>query len=95
LVLQSDLSFDAGHCSHAAAGLRCVILKAFPKSVLMSGAAGIGVFIAFVGAKDSGFIAAAPFPTLLGLNVEWPYKHGELLATRSWVVSRFVTLSAH
>lgn len=61
----------------------------------MSGAAGIGVFIAFVGAKDSGFIAAAPFPTLLGLNVEWPYKHGELLATRSSVVSSFVMLSAH
>eukprot|EP00775_Hariotina_reticulata_P004113 gene4113-4359_t len=66
-------------------GLRSVILRAFPKSVLMSGAAGIGVFIAFVGAKDSGFITAAPFPTLLSLNVEWPYKHG------GWGASDFHT----
>ncbi|KAF8071270.1 AZG1 [Scenedesmus sp. PABB004] len=57
-------------------GLRSVIIKAFPKSVLMAGAAGIGVFIAFVGMKDSGFIVAQPFPTLLGLNVDVPYKHG-------------------
>ncbi|WIA12239.1 hypothetical protein OEZ85_012305 [Tetradesmus obliquus] len=57
-------------------GLRAVIIRMFPKSVLMAGAAGIGVFIAFVGMKDSGFIAAAPFPTLVGLNTEWPYKHG-------------------
>lgn len=42
----------------------------------MAGAAGIGVFIAFVGAKDSGFISAAPYPTLLQLNTEWPYKTG-------------------
>jgi hypothetical protein len=38
------------HCC-AAAGLRAVIIKLFPKSVLMAGAAGIGVFIAFVGMK--------------------------------------------
>jgi AGZA family xanthine/uracil permease-like MFS transporter len=58
-------------------GLRAVILRLFPKSVLVAGAAGIGVFIAFVGMKDSGFIAAAPFPTLVGLNTDWPYLHGE------------------
>jgi xanthine/uracil/vitamin C permease (AzgA family) len=33
------------------AGLRAVIIRLFPKSVLMAGAAGIGVFIAFVGMK--------------------------------------------
>lgn len=43
----------------------------------MAGAAGIGVFIAFVGSKDSGFISAAPYPTLTSLTTEWPYKHGE------------------
>jgi hypothetical protein len=39
------------HLHAAAAGLRAVIIKLFPKSVLMAGAAGIGVFIAFVGMK--------------------------------------------
>jgi xanthine/uracil/vitamin C permease (AzgA family) len=38
-------------CCRAAAGLRAAIIKLFPKSVLMAGAAGIGVFIAFVGMK--------------------------------------------
>lgn len=57
-------------------GARSYILRLFPKSVLMAGAAGIGIFIAFVGAKDSGFIVAAPYPTLLQLNVDNPYVHG-------------------
>lgn len=45
-------------------------------AAVMAGACGIGVFIAFVGMKDSGFIHATPFPTLVGLNVDWPYKTG-------------------
>jgi AGZA family xanthine/uracil permease-like MFS transporter len=53
------------------------ILRLVPKSILMAGAAGIGVFIAFVGAKDMGVIVGAPFPTLLGLNTAWPYSLGE------------------
>lgn len=58
-------------------GLRVYILRLVPKSILMAGAAGIGVFIAFVGAKDMGVIVQAPFPTLLGLNTAWPYSLGE------------------
>lgn len=27
--------------------------------------------------KDSGFITATSFPTLVGLNIDWPYKIGE------------------
>lgn len=57
-------------------GLRRYMIKAFPKSVLMSGAAGIGAFISFVGVKDMGVIVGAPFPTLLSLNLGVPYKIG-------------------
>ena len=35
-------------------GVRQYIMRLFPTSILMSGAAGIGVFIAFVGIKDMG-----------------------------------------
>jgi xanthine/uracil/vitamin C permease (AzgA family) len=33
------------------------LLQLFPKQVLLAGACGIGVFIAFVGFKDAGFIS--------------------------------------
>jgi AGZA family xanthine/uracil permease-like MFS transporter len=42
----------------------------------MAGAAGIGVFITFVGVKDMGVIVGAPFPTLLSLNKGVPYTIG-------------------
>ncbi|KAG2449606.1 hypothetical protein HYH02_005139 [Chlamydomonas schloesseri] len=57
-------------------GIRRWLLKLFPKSILMAGAAGIGCFISFVGVKDMGVIVAAPFPTLLSLNLGVPYVHG-------------------
>lgn len=57
-------------------GLRRHMLKAFPKSVLMAGAAGIGCFISFVGVKDMGVIVGAPYPTLLSLNLDVPYQIG-------------------
>lgn len=57
-------------------GLRTYILKLFPTSILMAGAAGIGVFISFVGVKSMGMIVGAPFPTLLSLNLGWPYTYG-------------------
>ncbi|PNH13010.1 Adenine/guanine permease AZG1 [Tetrabaena socialis] len=57
-------------------GLRKWLIRLFPKSVLMAGAAGIGCFITFVGVKDMGLIVAAPFPTLLSLNLGVPYVHG-------------------
>lgn len=79
--------------------------------MLFAGAAGIGIFITFVGMKGEeragcssawcmehtagphhhpvawdprcclagcGFIVQTPWPTLLGLNVAWPYTAGEL-----------------
>lgn len=55
-------------------GLRKVFLKWFPNTVLYAGAAGIGIFITFVGLKGCGFIAAAPYPTYIGLNTAWPLK---------------------
>ncbi|KIZ07632.1 putative MFS transporter, AGZA family, xanthine/uracil permease [Monoraphidium neglectum] len=55
-------------------GLRKVFLQLFPKTVLYAGAAGIGVFITFVGMKGCGFIAPAPYPTYLALNTAWPLK---------------------
>eukprot|EP00198_Chlamydomonas_reinhardtii_P009149 XP_001698486.1 xanthine/uracil/vitamin C permease [Chlamydomonas reinhardtii] len=57
-------------------GIRRWLLKLFPKSILMAGAAGIGCFISFVGVKDMGVIVAAPYPTLLSLNLGIPYVHG-------------------
>ncbi|KAI8469218.1 MAG: xanthine/uracil/vitamin C permease [Monoraphidium minutum] len=54
-------------------GLRKVFLNAFPKTVLYAGAAGIGVFITFVGLRGCGFITAAPYPTYLALNTAWPF----------------------
>jgi AGZA family xanthine/uracil permease-like MFS transporter len=57
-------------------GIREYLLKLVPKSVLIAGAAGIGVFISFVGLKDCGIISAAPYPTLVGLMTDWPYVHG-------------------
>jgi hypothetical protein len=36
--------------------------------------------------KDSGFITATSFPTLVGLNIDWPYKIGESGALLSSLV---------
>lgn len=44
----------------------------------MAGACGIGVFISFVGVKDAGWIVAAPYPTLVSLNLGVPYGFSEL-----------------
>lgn len=44
--------------------------------MLIAGSAGIGVFISFVGLKDSGIIVGAPFPTAVQLMTDWPYVHG-------------------
>lgn len=57
-------------------GMRSRILKLFPRTVLMAGACGIGVFISFVGIKDMGVIVAAPYPTLLKLADSLPYAPG-------------------
>ena len=43
------------------------------------GCCGIGVFIAFVGFKDAGFITQAPYPTLLRLNLEDQYHPGPVI----------------
>ncbi len=42
------------------AGLRRMILEAIPREMYASVAAGIGLFIAFIGMKNCGFIAASP-----------------------------------
>lgn len=47
--------------------------------ILLAGACGIGIFISFVGFKDSGFITQAPFPTLLRLNTENQYDGGPVI----------------
>jgi adenine/guanine/hypoxanthine permease len=60
-------------------GLRFYILKLFPNQVLLAGACGIGIFISFVGFKDSGFITQAPYPTLLRLNLENQYNPGPVI----------------
>jgi adenine/guanine/hypoxanthine permease len=60
-------------------GLRKHILKIFPKQVLLAGACGIGIFISFVGFKDSGFITQGPYPILLRLNLRNQYKGGPLI----------------
>lgn len=54
-------------------GLREYLIRCLPKSVLMAGAAGIGVFISFTGLKSMEVIVAAPYPTLVALNENWPY----------------------
>jgi AGZA family xanthine/uracil permease-like MFS transporter len=43
-----------------AAGLRRMIVEAIPQEMYASVAAGIGLFIAFIGMKNCGFIAASP-----------------------------------
>ena len=60
-------------------GLRYYVLKLVPKQILLAGACGIGVFISFVGFKDSGFITQAPYPTLLRLNTANQYYQGPLI----------------
>lgn len=60
-------------------GLRFYILKLIPKQILLAGACGIGIFISFVGFKDSGFITQAPYPTLLRLNLENQYVGGPII----------------
>jgi AGZA family xanthine/uracil permease-like MFS transporter len=57
-------------------GMRSRLIKIFPRTVLMAGACGIGVFIAFVGVKDMGIIVSAPYPTLLKLASSVPYAPG-------------------
>ncbi|KAK9830128.1 hypothetical protein WJX72_009909 [[Myrmecia] bisecta] len=54
-------------------GMRSRLLKLLPKTVLMAGACGIGIFIAFVGLRDMGVIVAAPYPTLTKLASTLPY----------------------
>ncbi|KAK9805952.1 hypothetical protein WJX73_008142 [Symbiochloris irregularis] len=48
-------------------GMRSRILRLFPKTVLMAGACGIGVFIAFVGMRNIPVLVPAPFPNLTKL----------------------------
>ena len=60
-------------------GLRHYILRLVPKQVLLAGACGIGVFIAFVGFKDSGFVTQATYPTLTRLNLENQYLGGPVI----------------
>lgn len=60
-------------------GLRHYILKLIPKQILLAGACGIGVFIAFVGFKDSGFITQATYPTLVRLNLKNQYLGGPVI----------------
>ena len=60
-------------------GLRYWFLKVIPKQILLAGACGIGIFISFVGFRDSGFITQAPYPTLTRLNLENQYNGGVVI----------------
>ncbi|GAX80933.1 hypothetical protein CEUSTIGMA_g8368.t1 [Chlamydomonas eustigma] len=54
-------------------GLRSIILGFFPKPILVAGAAGIGAFIAYVGARDCGVITIAPYPLYTQLMTQWGF----------------------
>eukprot|EP00898_Chlorokybus_atmophyticus_P000922 jgi/Chlat1/1830/Chrsp14S02224 len=66
-VFLEGLVFTAIAC----VGMRSVLLKLFPTTVLMAGACGIGVFIAWVGVKQNGFIIQNSPPTLTKLNPDF------------------------
>eukprot|EP00850_Spirogloea_muscicola_P011040 SM000067S20317 [mRNA] locus=s67:310511:313684:+ [translate_table: standard] len=56
----------------AVCGFRSSLMALIPKTILMAGAAGIGLFIAFVGMKDMGVSVQNSPPTLVQFNhVDW------------------------
>eukprot|EP00270_Netrium_digitus_P014605 TRINITY_DN4989_c0_g1_i1.p1 TRINITY_DN4989_c0_g1~~TRINITY_DN4989_c0_g1_i1.p1 ORF type:complete len:523 (+),score=109.32 TRINITY_DN4989_c0_g1_i1:57-1625(+) len=52
----------------ALGGFRSQLMAIFPKVVLMSGASGIGLFIAFVGLRQMGVVVANSPPNLIQFN---------------------------
>ena len=49
-------------------GLRQILLNAFPQDLKIALTVGIGLFITFIGLKNSGLVTAAPAPLLLTLG---------------------------
>lgn len=54
-------------------GLRAILLRRMPRSILIAGACGIGIFIMFVGWKGMGVVVADKYPNLVRLNTETQY----------------------
>ncbi|MEI6283150.1 MAG: NCS2 family permease [Alphaproteobacteria bacterium] len=55
-----------------AAGIRQLIVRSIPKPLLAATAAGIGLFIAFIGLKDAGLVVSNPATTVALGNLQSP-----------------------
>ncbi|GAQ79544.1 xanthine uracil vitamin c permease [Klebsormidium nitens] len=80
----------------ALGGFRSSLMKLFPKTVLMAGAAGIGVFISFVGIKSMGVVVQADPPNLVQLNKQFNrcYNDPSNGPTCPWLSMAGLTLTA-